>query len=302
MLSQPLTKPHVAMTYLLLCMVLNSSVFICFKSYDIWRIPTFQAIVINYLVCVLTGGIFVGDWAELFALPVREAWFWLAVGLGGIFILTFYLMALTTQRASVAVATVANKMSMVIPVVAGVWMYADIQAGFGWWKWLGILLAIMAVLFTAQERKQPTRFDLRFLWLPLAIFLLGGLLETAFGFGQRELIPEGKEAYFSIYIFASAAITGGIILAIQLAGKAHFDLKSIIGGFYLGIPNYFSIYTLVMALKAYQGQVTIVFPSINVGTILASTLLSILFFKEMPTFINWIGIALAIFAIIILNI
>ena len=106
------------MLYLIISILLNAAIFIGFRTFAHFGVRTLPAIVINYYVCVLTGLVFLGNYKEIPSLLSWESyWIYYALILGLLFIFTFNLMALTTQRLSVTVSSIAAKMSLVVPVL-----------------------------------------------------------------------------------------------------------------------------------------------------------------------------------------
>ncbi|RXG23965.1 EamA-like transporter family protein [Leeuwenhoekiella polynyae] len=103
-------------------------------------------------------------------------------------------------------------------------------------------------------------------------------------------------------IFATAFILGLAVLIFQLIkGSQKIQLKNIIGGIALGVPNYFSIYFLVRALRHPSLESSTVFTLNNLGIVMVATLIGILFFKEKLSAKNWIGIGFAILSIILIT-
>src|ERR1700730_2857721 len=101
------------MIYLLGSIVLTSWLTLSFKVVERSRINRPQAIVFNYIFCVITGSIVNGgspDYVSNFHLP----WFPWACLMGTIFIGLFNIIAFTAQRIGVAVTFLANKLSLVI--------------------------------------------------------------------------------------------------------------------------------------------------------------------------------------------
>ena len=74
---------------------------------------------------------------------VDELWFYVALALGFLFIAIFNVMALTAQKNGLSVASVASKMSVIIPVLFGIIIYKE---SVGFYKILGIILALVAVV------------------------------------------------------------------------------------------------------------------------------------------------------------
>jgi uncharacterized membrane protein len=116
-------------------------------------------------------------------------------------------------------------------------------------------------------------------------------------------LSEGEIEVFSASLFVIAATIGSLILL----GKRIFkgdtvETKSIVAGFALGIPNYFSIHFLLKALNLPNLESTVVFPINNTGIVLVSTFLAILLFSERLSKLNWIGISLAVVSIALIAI
>lgn len=104
---------------LVLSVLCSSLIFVIFKLFDVYKIQTLYAIITNYIVACLTGLFFYQEKVDVIAV-YHSNWFWGTLALGVLFILVFNLMARTSQQVGVAVASVATKMSFVIPVVIGV--------------------------------------------------------------------------------------------------------------------------------------------------------------------------------------
>ena len=289
------------MFYLLLTILANVAIFMAFRSYSKFQINTFPAIVTNYAVCVLTGTIYVGFQTVNSRADFGSNWFYAAAILGVIFVTTFYLMARTTQLRGVAVATVASKMSLAIPVIFSLFIFKIGNSELDIINYLGIGLAFIAILMvskkeTQNHRKLPLTFG--YVALPLAVFLMGGVIDTGLNYVNHEMLTEEIEAIFPIFIFSFAFISG---LVLSVALKVKFRWKDILGGIYLGVPNYFSIFFQLKALSAFDNNGAILYPSLNIGIIISSTLFAILFFKEKLTRINYFGVGLAIIVILMLS-
>lgn len=290
------------MFYLLLTILANVAIFMAFRSFTKFNIKTFPAIITNYGVCVITGILYTGFSNVSSEADTTAPWFYIAMVLGLVFVSTFYLMARTTQLRGVSVATVASKMSLAIPVIFSLFILKLGTNTLDNWNYLGIILAFVAIIMVSKkkaqsvEAKQP--LTLKYIALPLAVFLLGGVIDTSLNYANHHFITEATESVFPIFIFGFAFIFG---LTIAIVKKIKFRRKDIIGGLYLGIPNYFSIYLQLKALSAFDNNGAILYPSLNIGIIIASTLMAILLFKEKLSRINMIGVALAIVVILLLS-
>lgn len=290
------------MFYLLLTILANVAIFMAFRSFTKFDIKTFPAIITNYGVCVITGILYTGFNHVSHETDTSAPWFYYAMALGLVFVSTFYLMARTTQLRGVAVATVASKMSLAIPVVFSLFILKLGTNTLDNWNYLGIVLAFFAIIMVSKKKTesigQKQALTLKYIALPLSVFILGGVIDTSLNYANHHYITEATEAVFPIFIFGFAFVFGLIIAIVK---KVKFRRKDIIGGLYLGIPNYFSIYLQLKALSAFDNNGAILYPSLNIGIIIVSTLTAILLFKEKLSRINVIGVVLAIIVILLLS-
>jgi len=270
-------------------------IFVIFKLFQRYEVNTLQAIIINYFFACLVGFFGFINQTDLTVVP-SKLWFPGTLILGGLFISEFYLAAITTQRSGLSVVSVATKMSVAIPVFFGIILYNE---STGFIKITGIFLALAAVYLTSIKSTEGIKIKKRNLIFPLFVFMGSGIIDTLIKYLETTYVAIDEVALFSTTIFALAGSIGIIILVGQAAmGKLRLTGKNLLGGIILGIPNYFSIYFLVLALRSEGFESSVVFTINNVAIVLFSTFLGILFFKERLIPKNWIGILLAIISIL----
>jgi drug/metabolite transporter (DMT)-like permease len=287
------------MLHLILCILFTTVIFVIFRLFRTYRIETFQAIVVNYVTASVCAFIFKTsdfDFINIFG----KQWIYLSLLLGVLFITVFNIMALTTQKYGVSVASVISKMSLVIPVIAAYYLYND---SFNWVKTVGIVLAMAAVYLINVRKENNKDLGIRtkaaILLLPVALFLGNGLIDTLIKVSQEFFVPPGEREFFISSLFGSAAVAGIIAMIYRKIAKAKtFEQKSITGGFVLGIVNFFSLFFLLKALETPALESSVVFPVLNVGIVFLSAVAGFFMFKEHLSVKNIIGIACAITAII----
>jgi drug/metabolite transporter (DMT)-like permease len=283
--------------YLLYSILSSTVIFIIFKSFKRFGIDRLQAIIINYVVAC-AAGLLLYERPIAFGQIPAQPWFLGALILGALFILIFNLMALTTQRSGIAVVSVATKMSVVIPILFGVFYYKD---QLGPLKLLGIILALVAVYLASLKQKDGLIHKKENLIFPILVFLGSGLIDAGIKFLEDDYIAPKDVPLFSALIFAAAFTIGISILLIKcITGKFRFQWRNVLAGIALGLPNYFSIYFLVQALRNGWESST-VFLINNVGIVVFSTLTAVLFYKEKMLPKNWIGLLLAVLGIILVS-
>jgi drug/metabolite transporter (DMT)-like permease len=278
--------------------ILTAYLILSFKVCERFKITTFQAIIYNYITCIITGSIVNG------AFPVNEhnvsePWFKWAALMGTMFIVSFNMVAITTRKASVAAASVANKLSMVIPAAFSVWLYGD---SMGMVKIIGIIIALTAVILISIQRtdKVTHKKNWSVTLLIAALFIISGLLDTAIKYVEQLFLNESNKNDYLVSAFFFAGTIGTILLIIQyITGKQKFEPKAVLAGICIGIPNYFSIWCLVKVLKTppYGLQSSAIIPLNNIGILLFSTVVAFLLFKERLSKTNWLGVILSVIAI-----
>lgn len=285
------------MLYLIGSIVLTSYLILSFKAVERFGIPVFQAIVFNYITCVFTG-IAVNQSFPFTSASVSEPWFMWAGIMGCLFISLFNIIGITAQKLGVSVASVANKLSLVIPFVFSIYLYSEAAT---WMRILGIVIALVSVVLTcwpAKKETSDTRKNAAVYLLPAILFIGSGLLDTMVKYVEQTYLNESNNNAYLIASFGTAAAIGSLILiGMTASGKMQFDKRSILAGIAIGIPNYFSIWCLVNVLKQYQGSSSAIIPINNMGIVLFSAVMALLLFKEKLTRTNWIGILLAVGAI-----
>lgn len=284
------------MIYLLLSILSSSLIFVVFKFFGKYKVNILQAIVANYFVACSVGFLFYLRETDLSSIPSRP-WFPGTILLGILFILVFNLAAITTQRSGLSVVSVATKMSVSIPVLFGIFYYGE-ETGI--LKILGFLLALAAVYLSSIKKREGISIRTENLLFPALVFLGSGIIDTSIKFLETSYVDKDEVALFSSSIFGVAGMVGIMVLIFQaVRGKLEVASKNILGGIALGIPNFFSIYFLVMALRSGGFESSTIFIINNVAIVLVSTLLGIAIFKERLLLKNWLGIALAVLSILL---
>jgi len=283
--------------YLLLSILFNAVLFIIIKLFAKFNIDALQALVVNYFIAFGVGLFFL-DTTFSPTIILSQDWFKGSVLLGFVFISTFYATTITSQRNGLSVASVASKMSVIIPIILGVILYNET---LGMIKILGILLALIAVYFTSKEETGEIQ-QASNLVFPILVFIGAGTIDSSLKYLQTFHVPSNQIGLFSSVTFFCAFSVGILtLLFLSLNGKIKFAGRNILGGIALGLPNFFSLYYLVKMLEAKAFESATLFTIHNIAIVLVSTFVGILFFKEKISMRNAIGIGLALFALFLVT-
>ncbi|WP_166383172.1 EamA family transporter [Polaribacter sp. 11A2H] len=286
------------MIYLLFSVLFSTSLFVIFKYFDIYKIDTLKAIVVNYLVAFGLGFGLSEITFSLNEIP-EKPWFFGAIVLGALFVSIFFVMANTAQQNGVSVASVAGKMSVVIPVVFGIVLYDE---SVTYLKIIGVLIALISV-YLASVKEAKNSLKKAGLLFPILLFFGSGAIDTTLKYVEVNFVQKNEASLFSGSLFGFAAIFGLLILLIKtIQKKEPFEFKNIIAGIILGVPNYFTIVFLIKAMQTAGIESSTLFTINNVSVVVVSTLVGLLLFKEKFSLKNKIGVILAIVGIVIVTI
>lgn len=281
------------MLYLTLSILCASLISIVFKWHERLQVKTFQAIVVNYLTCSILGFLLstnISDW-------IYKPWFFVCVAMGGLFIGIFFCMGYTARNIGVSVNAAASKVGVIIPVLYATFILKEKSSAF---LWPALAIAILSVILVSiKKENNNTKLKIQSFIFPLIVFLGSGLIDTILKVIEHKLMESGESASGpATVIFASAFLFGLVIL---LFTKQPLPSgRDALGGIALGIPNYFSIFFLLSALKFNILPAQILYPINNVSIVIVATIFSMVLFKEKLSLTNTIGIVLAAVSLLML--
>ena len=277
------------MIFLILAIFSSVILFFLFKEFEKQKINTHNAITFNYLIACIMGFLLHPTKNELNSILYAD-WLIPTIILGLLFIIMFNIMAITTQKLGVSIASTAAKMSLIIPVLIA--YFINTNTPLSNLKISGIIIGLISVYFTFKKETKVNKSII----FAVVLFIGSGLTDATIDYIRNIYLNEVSEfTLFIITIFFVAFILGLINIFFN---KQKINFKDIKAGLILGVPNYFSIYFVLKSLEI-LGSIT-VFPVLNIGIVLISSTISWLFYKEKISKINWIGIFLACISILLI--
>ena len=287
------------MLYLVASILLSVMLLLNFRIFPRFGVNTTQAIILNYPVCFLTGLLLMPA-GQSFSLDLSQIWTWMALALGVGFIITFLLSGASTQQSGITATSLANNLSLVIPVTFSLLVLGGGKV-FDGFNYLGLVLALVAVglsTYKAPERGATSQ-TVNTIWLPIAVFLMYGLTNTVINYmNVRYITATNQTIPVTLTMVLGAIIAGVVLLVVRLIrDRERIEGRNLVAAISLGIPNFLSFYTLLLALSAFGGNGAFVYPVYNIGVILVAALMAALFFKEKLSLLNKIGLGLAVLAI-----
>lgn len=287
------------MKYLLLSIFFSTFILVIFRMFKRYNVNTFQAIVFNYVIAFGVGFSIYGDEWRPEHLD-QGTWIPYAFIIGALFISLFLLMGKSSQENGIGITSVTVKMSLAIPVAMAIFLYNE---NIYLTKILGIIGALIGVFLITFKRKseRQKKSPGNIIYLPI-LFLGSGLLDTLLNYVERIASGDLSLALFSAIGFGIAGAIGFVVLFGALfTGKQHFAWRNVVGGIVLGIPNFFSIYFLMMAVRYPGLDDSVTYAINNAGIVMASFIVGIIAFKESTTPLKIVGGVVSIIAILLLT-
>ena len=214
---------------------------------------------------------------------------------GVLFVITFNLYAFTAQKIGITLSTIANKMSMIIPILIGLILFKEEVTLI---KVIGIFLALGAIIFSSKEDKKSKKLSQVNMLILSLLFIGQGLADGILNWAQKNILNSDNMNLFFTLTFLSAGLAGGLYIFYKIkTSNFKMNKKSILWGITLGIPNYLTLLYFMKSLKNDLFSSYQVFPIVNIGVIVLCTILSVILFKEKVSFYKWIGVGFGILAI-----
>ncbi|HEY0723931.1 MAG TPA: hypothetical protein VGD41_08125, partial [Pyrinomonadaceae bacterium] len=230
----------------------------------------------------------------------HQPWVRLAVIQGILLAVNFFLLARTAQRAGVAIAALASRLSVAVPSVMAFILYGDSLTPV---KIFGLSAALLALfLCTAPEKNNDQLRANLFQPLPLLVFATFGCYFTILKYLQSHYLDSSNYHAYVMSAFAfgfvsslTIGIGGGVLL------MKDFRMRHLAAGLGLGGINYVAMYSLLRMLALTGWQSSQLYPIYSVGVVAVSTVLAFFCFSERLSRPKVLGMAIGVLAVALLN-
>ncbi len=282
------------MIWLILALLASTSIMIGFKLYPRFNINSLQSISVNYLVAFFAGLITLSTKNQ--SPDIHSAWLPLSL-ISGIFLaLTFFVFSKSAAKVGIALTSVSSKMSVIIPVILGFFLFKETIQVF---KVLGIIVSLPAFYFIFKN-KGFNKLKSTLILLPLLLFIGNGTNDSLLKSAQFYFLRNNDDYinYLTIAFAVSFLICTILVFYNRIINKTSIKFKNIIAGIVLGILNWYSTLFFLNGLST--TDVTVFIPIFNAGIVSLGAFTGVIFFKENLTKWNFFGLFLAIIAIILI--
>lgn len=276
-----------AYLYLLLSSVCSLTIAHLLKVTEVKNLRTLNTLTVNYLVAFLFAfgvGVNAAAGADISSQSVYLFIFCIVVG--AFFISNFIVYGKSVHTNGVGITIAAMRLSLLIPVLISVFLYAEY---IGTVKIVGIFLVLGALVLLIPKKNNIKIGKLNASWLLVVVFFLTGLADASIKIYQEDFSTNLNESMFMGIVFLGAFLIGVTFCAVRsgpLITKKEATLGAIIG-----IPNLYSSVFLIYALNGISGAVA--FPIVNTINVLGGTFLGLLIWSDKVTMKQWGGIATA---------
>ena len=258
----------------------------------VFRLPVFPLVTANYFVAVLAALIYRPlSWEGMAETPL-PGWAGL-MALGILFVLVFSLTGRVSREIGVGLAGMLSKLSLVIPIgFSVIFLKEPITSR----QIIGLILALSAIFLVHGPYLQEG--GLHRLWRAMRwgilLWMGNGLIDTLFKAFQPQWRSLSDENIPPL-IMSFAGLTGLIIHTVQRQ-FLHLTKGSLwVGALVLGLTNIASVIFYVKGLRSMPAVPF--FLSLNLGIVLSSGILGIVFFRERFSWMVGLGYAAGLGAI-----
>lgn len=283
------------MIFLWISILCSTLIYLTFKLRKPFNANLSGMIIINYLVATILGFSIHQNPISLSKIVLAE-WFPLAALIGLLFVVMFLLIGWSSEKAGIAVTSIATRMSMVIPILFSMFLFDEV---INVSKIVKISIAFIAVVLAIYHQPEKNTKPV-YAFLPLILFIGSGSVDTLVKAAQHLFIPVNEIEIFSSSLFGISLIASLGLFFTKKKEEHFFTRNSLIMGVLLGFFNFGSLFFLINALNKSGLESSLVFGINNLTIVCLSLVLGYFFFKEKLTRINWMGIILSIICIILL--
>jgi drug/metabolite transporter (DMT)-like permease len=283
-----------AYVFLVLSSVCSLTIAHLLKVTESKNLRTLNTLTVNYIVAAVFA-LFVGYEGSTGSVFVSQSTILLAFCLivGAFFIGNFVVYSKSVHTNGVGITIAAMRLSLLIPVVISIYWYAEYLNGL---KIVGIL-GVFGAMFLLIPKKNDIKVGVvSASWLLILIFVLSGFADASLKIYEEEFSTNLNELTFMGLVFLGAFFIG-LIVALFRKGPLLTKKEALLGTA-IGIPNLYSSIFLIYALGGISGSIA--YPVVNILNVLGGTFLGLIIWNDRVTTKQWIGIATAVIAIVIL--
>ncbi|QIW16092.1 hypothetical protein A4G20_06980 [Pasteurellaceae bacterium RH1A] len=217
---------------------------------------------------------------------------YLFIALGILLPSVFLIQAKALEFAGIIRTDAAQRLSLFLPILAAFTLFGEAITSH---KLIALILAFVALGCLLWKGHQGMEKGGKTAILSLALVWVGfGVIDILF----KQMAKSGSA--FPLTLFISFVGAGCLMFAYLTLKRTAWNLPSLATGLLLGLLNFGNILFYIKAHQVMKDDPTMVFTGMNLGVICLGTLIGAYFFKEKIHKINYLGVLVAIVAIVCL--
>lgn len=278
------------MLFLILSIICSVTVGVIFKVARKYSISFTQVVAWNYVFATILC--FVSFKPDLNTIDSTAPWS-LYVTIGVLLPSIFLFLIESIKHMGIVKTDAAQRLSLFIPILASWLLFKE---EFSILKISAFVVAIPALLLILTKNTENTKNK----WGYPAIVLIG--------FGMIDILFKQIATYTSLPYTSSLFVILGIAMTIMITAvsyevvfkKVKISIHNILIGGLVGIFNFGNILFYLKAHQEFSKSPSTVFAGMNMGVIIIGSLVGVLIFKEKLSKMNFIGLILALIAIVLI--
>lgn len=246
------------------------------------KLKILQVFLGNYLVASLVSFFMIDD----FELSFNAFDLSLGVVFGTLFLVNFIIYQENIVKNGMAMSISVMRISVVIPILVSLIFFKE---ALPWLNYFGVIIVVTAFLLMGKSSSIRSR-----IWL-LILFLVTGFTEIGLKLFHEIAVTSHNQMLF--YLFTSAFL---INLVLIIWKKEKIQIKYLIAGLVLGVPNQLTSYFFLMGLNSVEAAYA--YPLVSSNVVLLGFITDKIIWKSKFSLYQYIIFALILLGVILLNI
>ncbi|MFC4210663.1 EamA family transporter [Pedobacter lithocola] len=281
------------MIYIILSIFCSVTVAILLKLARRYQISIIQAVAVNYLTALILCYLFFKP--DLKLINSSAPWT-IYIALAILLPTIFLFLAASVKNLGIVKTDIAQRLSLFIPILAAYFIFKE---DFNQLKFAGLGIGFIAIILTFIRKSQAQSIPTKWIY-PILVFIGFGVIDVLFK--QIALYKELPYTSSLFVVFCLSFFVALIIVSVMVYKReTKIQFVNLGCGLILGLFNFGNILFYLKAHKALSSNPSTVFAAMNLGVIVLGTLVGLIAFKETLSKVNYIGILLAICAVILIT-
>jgi drug/metabolite transporter (DMT)-like permease len=281
------------MIYLALSIICSVTVGVLLKLAKRYEINVMQAVTWNYLFAIVLSAVFFKPDVSTLGFANLS---WVFPSLGILLPAIFLFQGIAVRQAGLARTDIAQRLSLFISLCAAYFLFND---NFDRLKYVGLIFGFVAIILTMYRKSEGASSKQSWLYL-LLVFVGFGVIDVLLKLVSQITTMPFTTSLFVVFCI-SFVLSLVYILYLASIKKTKLQLINFVCGCVLGFFNFGNILFYLKAHQAMSENPSTVFASMNMGVIILGSFIGIVLFKERLSKLNYLGLALALAAIILIT-